>query len=332
VDVGTPLKTRSPRCYYIIAAGGGWRLSATVAALVERMFLWEYPVERQTHLPTLGLPDHTSTVRWSWRARRGGWCRWCTGLPMIFAGWDWVWGETVDRADRQAVPLLAYGLRYGWDSRVATVGKFTAEIETEDRVISLDRHHPRHCSECGTAYINFGSTTSWCNFELLDIIVVSPVSRAGSQPLHLLANHLIRLTPRSDECHLRANDLLYTRSTTVVLDGEITRPHRWMCAWRTTIFAPLNAAPPSQLKTGRTAPVTGAQANWWGWGRKLNVSLSLQPTPEQSRHDCGNRLSNTWLDHTRKQIRPIIISNYYFQISSTSVSLIEFVIGCNSSS
>jgi len=98
--------------------------------------------------------------------------------------------ETVDRADRRSFCFGVLALRYaaGFNSGDSC---FTAEIETEDRVISLTASAVT-VANAATAYINFGPRPAGVIFDdgLLDITVVSPVSRAGRSQLSLTANRL----------------------------------------------------------------------------------------------------------------------------------------------
>jgi len=264
VDAGTIAKDAIAQgATSIIAAGGDGTLSATAAALVgTNIPLGVIPRgTANAFASTLGLPD---TITAACEMILAGATRVvdaarCNGLPMILLAGIGFEAETVDRADRQAknrFGVLAYVMAGIQEWR--HLESFTAEIETEDRIISLTASAVTVANAAPpTSILAQGPAGVIFDDGLLDITVVSPLSRAGAiaASSHLLRTALSKTdaAERDDIGYLRARRLIIRTDPPqkVVLDGEIigTTPIDVECVpGGLTIFVPLNAAPPSPIE------------------------------------------------------------------------------------
>jgi diacylglycerol kinase family enzyme len=209
----------------------------------------------------LGLPD---TIEAACETILGGATRVvdaarCNGLPMVLLVGVGFEAETVDRANREAknrFGMLAYVIAS--IQQLRQLESFKAEIETEDKVITVtaaamtvaNAAPPTSILAQGPAGVTFDD-------GLLDITVVSPVSRMGviAASYHLLRTALSETaaSDRDDIGYLRAKRVIVRTDPPqkVVLDGEIigTTPIDVECVpGGLTIFVPLDAAPPSPIQ------------------------------------------------------------------------------------
>lgn len=137
-------------------------------------------------------------------------------------------------------------------------GTANAEIELEDKVISVTAAAVTVANAAPpTSFLAQGPAGVIFDDGLLDITVVSPVSRAGAiaASSHLLRTALSKTVAaeRDDIGYLRAKRLIVRTEPPqkVVLDGEVigTTPIDVECVpGGLTIFVPLDAAPPSRIE------------------------------------------------------------------------------------
>lgn len=216
----------------IIASGGDGTLSTAAAALVGK----DIPlgvISRGTanaFASALNLPD---TIEAACEAILGGVTRVvdaarCNDMPMVLLAGIGFEAETVERADREAKSrfgVLAYVMAGIQELR--QLESFEAEIETEDKIVTVtavsltvaNAAPPTSVLAQGPAGVDFED-------GLLDITVVSPVSRARAiaATYHLLQTALNEnATDRDDIGYLRAKRVIIRTNPPqkVVLDGEI---------------------------------------------------------------------------------------------------------------
>ena len=247
----------------IIAAGGDGTLSATAAALVgTNISLGVIPRgTANAFASTLGLPN---TIEAACKTILGGATRVvdaarCNGLPMVLLAGIGFEAQTVARADRNAknhFGVLAYVM--AGIQQLRELESFEAEIELEDKVISVTAAAVTVANAAPpTSFLAQGPAGVIFDDGLLDITVVSPVSRAGAiaASSHLLRTALSKTVAaeRDDIGYLRAKRLIVRTDPPqkVVLDGEVigTTPIDVECVpGGLTIFVPLDAAPPSRIE------------------------------------------------------------------------------------
>lgn len=242
----------------IIASGGDGTLSAAANALVGTNIPLGI-ISRGTanaFAAALDLPD---TIDAACKTILGGATRpvdaaLCNGLPMVLLAGIGFEAQTVERADRQAKKrfgMLAYvmaGLQ-----QLRELSSFTAEIETEDKVITVTASAVTVANAAPpTSILAQGPAGVVFDDGLLDITVVSPVSRAGAiaASYHLLQTALNEnsAAERDDIGYLRAKRVIVRTNPLqkVVVDGEITgnTPIDVECVpGGLTIFVPESAAP-----------------------------------------------------------------------------------------
>jgi diacylglycerol kinase family enzyme len=163
--------------------------------------------------------------------------------------------ETVEKADRQAKKrfgILAYimaGLQ-----QLRAMERFTAEIETEDKVIDVTASAITVANAAPpTSILAQGPEGVIFDDGLLDITVVSPVNRAGAiaAAYHLLQTALNEnAAEREDIGYFRARRVVIRTDPPqkIVVDGEVIgiTPVDVECVpGGLTIFVPPEAAPPS---------------------------------------------------------------------------------------
>lgn len=242
----------------IIASGGDGTLSAAANALIGTNIPLGI-ISRGTanaFAAALDLPD---TIDAACKTILGGATRpvdaaLCNGLPMVLLAGIGFEAQTVERADRQAKKrfgMLAYvmaGLQ-----QLRELSSFTAEIETEDKVITVTASAVTVANAAPpTSILAQGPAGVVFDDGLLDITVVSPVSRAGAiaASYHLLQTALNEnsAAERDDIGYLRAKRVIIRTNPLqkVVVDGEITgnTPIDVECVpGGLTIFVPESAAP-----------------------------------------------------------------------------------------
>lgn len=242
----------------IIASGGDGTLSAAANALVGTNIPLGI-ISRGTanaFAAALDLPD---TIDAACKTILGGATRpvdaaLCNGLPMVLLAGIGFEAQTVERADRQAKKrfgMLAYvmaGLQ-----QLRELSSFTAEIETEDKVITVTASAVTVANAAPpTSILAQGPAGVVFDDGLLDITVVSPVSRAGAiaASYHLLQTALNEnsAAERDDIGYLRAKRVIVRTNPLqkVVVDGELigNTPIDVECVpGGLTIFVPESAAP-----------------------------------------------------------------------------------------
>lgn len=246
----------------IIASGGDGTLSAAAAALVGTNIPLGV-ISRGTanaFASALELPD---TIEAACETILGGATRVvdaarCNDLAMVLLAGIGFEAETVEKADRQAknrFGMLAYVM--AGIQQLRELKSFEAEIETEDKVITVtasaitvaNAAPPTSVLAQGPAGVSFED-------GLLDVTVVSPMSRAGAigASYHLLQSALNESsTERDDIGYLRARRVIVRTNPPqkVVVDGEVVgnTPIDVECVpGGLTIFVPLSAAPPSAIE------------------------------------------------------------------------------------
>jgi YegS/Rv2252/BmrU family lipid kinase len=247
----------------IIVSGGDGTLSAAANALVGTNIPLGI-ISRGTanaFAAALELPD---TIEAACEMILGGATRavdaaLCNNLPMVLLAGIGFEAETVERADRQAKKrfgMLAYimaGLQ-----QLRELDSFTAEIETEDKVITMTASAVTVANAAPpTSILAQGPAGVIFDDGLLDITVVSPVNRAGAiaASYHLLQTALNEnsAADRDDIGYLRAKRVIIRTDPPqkVVLDGEIigNTPIDVECLpGELTIFVPRDAAPDSPVE------------------------------------------------------------------------------------
>jgi len=247
----------------IIASGGDGTLSAAAAALVGTSIPLGV-ISRGTanaFAGALALPD---TIPAACEIILGGATRvvdaaLCNGLPMVLLAGIGFEAETVERADRQAKKrfgLLAYVMAGLQELR--ELDSFTAEIETEDKVITVTASAVTVANAAPpTSILAQGPAGVIFDDGLLDITIVAPVSRAGA----IAASYHLLQTALNENAAAERNDIGYLRTRRVIvrtdppqkvaLDGEIigNTPIDVECVpGGLTIFVPRDAAPLAPLE------------------------------------------------------------------------------------
>lgn len=247
----------------IIASGGDGTLSAAAAALVGTSIPLGI-ISRGTanaFAGALALPD---TIPAACEIILGGATRvvdaaLCNGLPMVLLAGIGFEAETVERADRQAKKrfgLLAYVMAGLQELR--ELDSFTAEIETEDKVITVTASAVTVANAAPpTSILAQGPAGVIFDDGLLDITIVAPVSRAGA----IAASYHLLQTALNENAAAERNDIGYLRTRRVIvrtdppqkvaLDGEIigNTPIDVECVpGGLTIFVPRDAAPLAPLE------------------------------------------------------------------------------------
>lgn len=247
----------------IIASGGDGTLSAAANALVGKNIPLGI-ISRGTanaFAAALDLPD---TIEAACETILGGATRAvdaavCNGLPMVLLAGIGFEAETVEKADRQAKKrfgMLAYvmaGLQ-----QLRELDSFTAEIETEDKVITVTASAVTVANAAPpTSILAQGPAGVIFDDGLLDVTVVAPVSRAGAiaASYHLLQTALNEnsAADRDDIGYIRARRVIIRTNPLqkVVVDGEVVgeTPIDVECIpGGLTIFVPKEAAPPSPIE------------------------------------------------------------------------------------
>jgi len=247
----------------IIASGGDGTLSAAAAVLVGTDISMGV-ISRGTanaFASALGLPD---TIEAACQTILGGAVRVvdaarCNGLPMVLLAGIGFEAETVDRADRESknrFGVLAYVL--AGIQQLQRLESFEAEIETEEKVISLMASAVTVANAAPpTSILAQGPAGVIFDDGLLDVTVVAPASRTGAiaASYHLLSTALNEsaAADRDDIGYLRAKRVIIRTNPPqkVVLDGEIigTTPIDVECVPKgLTVFVPIDAAPPSPVE------------------------------------------------------------------------------------
>ena len=241
----------------IIASGGDGTLSAAAGALVGTNIPMGV-ISRGTanaFASALEIPD---TIEAACETILGGATRVvdaarCNGLPMVLLAGIGFEAETIKKADRQAknrFGVLAYVM--SGIQQLREFEKFEAEIETDDKVISVTASAVTVANAAPpTSVLAQGPDGVIFDDGLLDITVVAPSNRAGAiaASYHLLQTALNEsAAERDDVGYLRARRVLIRTNPPqkVVLDGELigTTPIDVECMpGGLTIFVPLNAAP-----------------------------------------------------------------------------------------
>jgi YegS/Rv2252/BmrU family lipid kinase len=173
----------------------------------------------------------------------------CNGLPMVLLAGIGFEAETVDLADRDSkdrLGILAYVLA-GFE-QLRHLEHFNAEIETEDRIISVTASAITIANAAPpTSILAQGSAGVVFDDGLLDLTIVSPTNRVGAiaASYDLLTSALRGdAVQRQDIGYLRAKRFRVTTDPPqkVVLDGEIIgdTPIEIECFPQgLTVFAPL---------------------------------------------------------------------------------------------
>jgi len=247
----------------IIASGGDGTLSAAAAALVGTSIPLGV-ISRGTANAFAGALDLPDTIAAACETILGGATRvvdaaLCNGLPMVLLAGIGFEAETVERADRQAKKrfgLLAYVMAGLQELR--ELDSFTAEIETEDKVITVTASAVTVANAAPpTSILAQGPAGVIFDDGLLDITIVAPASRAGA----IAASYHLLQTALNENAAAERNDIGYLRTRRVIvrtdppqkvaLDGEIigNTPIDVECVpGGLTIFVPRDAAPPAPLE------------------------------------------------------------------------------------
>ena len=173
----------------------------------------------------------------------------CNGKPMILLAGIGFEAETVEDADRQTknrFGMLAYvlsGLK-----QLKDFEKFTATIETDDKIIKVDANAITIANAAPpTSILAHGTAGVIYDDGLLDITIITPENRAGAIAI---SYHLLQTASndeaaeRGDIGYLRAKRVKVTTDPPqkVVLDGEIIgkTPIEVECVPKgLTVFAPV---------------------------------------------------------------------------------------------
>jgi YegS/Rv2252/BmrU family lipid kinase len=247
----------------LIASGGDGTLSAVAAALVgTNIPLGVIPRgTANAFASALGLPD---TIEAACETILGGATRqvdaaFCNGKPMVLLAGIGFEAETVEKADREAknrFGLLAYILA-GF-KQLQEMKAFEAEIETEDRIITVNAVAVTVANAApATSILAQGPAGVIFDDGLLDLTVVAPANVAGAiaASYHLFRTALTgNATNRDDIGYLRAKRCKITANPPqkVVLDGEIvgTTPLEVECIPRglTILVPPVTVEMPLEEK------------------------------------------------------------------------------------
>lgn len=246
----------------IIASGGDGTLSAAANALVGTNIPLGI-ISRGTanaFAAALELPD---SIEAACETILGGVTRkvdaaMCNGSPMVLLAGIGFEAETVEKADRQAKKrfgMLAYVM--AGIQQLRELESFTAEIETEDKIITVTASAVTVANAAPpTSILAQGPDGVIFDDGLLDVTVVAPVNRAGAiaASYHLLQTALNEnAAERNDIGYLRAKRVIIRTEPLqkVVIDGEINgyTPIDVECVPSgLTIFVPQEAAPPSPME------------------------------------------------------------------------------------
>ncbi len=246
----------------IIASGGDGTLSAAASALVGTNIPLGI-ISRGTanaFAAALELPD---TIEAACETILGGLTRVidaakCNDRPMVLLAGIGFEAETVERADRRAknrFGVLAYVM--AGIQQLRELESFEAEIETADKIIKLTAAAITVANAAPpTSVLAQGPSGVVFDDGLLDVTVVSPVTRAGAiaASYHLLQTALNEsATERDDVGYLRAKRVIIKTDPPqkVVLDGEIIgfTPIDVECLpGGLTIFVPAHAASSSVVE------------------------------------------------------------------------------------
>ena len=246
----------------IIASGGDGTLSAAASALVGTNIPLGI-ISRGTanaFAAALELPD---TIEAACETILGGLTRVidaakCNDRPMVLLAGIGFEAETVDRADRRAknrFGVLAYVM--AGIQQLRELESFEAEIETADKIIKLTAAAITVANAAPpTSVLAQGPAGVVFDDGLLDVTVVSPITRAGAiaASYHLLQTALNEsATERDDVGYLRAKRVIIKTEPPqkVVLDGEIIgyTPIDVECVpGGLTIFVPEHVALPSAVE------------------------------------------------------------------------------------
>jgi YegS/Rv2252/BmrU family lipid kinase len=174
----------------------------------------------------------------------------CNGMPMILLAGIGFEAETVERADRESknrLGLLAYIL--AGIEQLGQMVQFDAEIETEDKIISVTASAITVANAAPpTSILAQGSAGVIFDDGLLDVTIVAPANRTGAIAVsyELLTSALKGdATTRSDIGYLRTKKLTITTDPPqkIVIDGEVlgTTPVTIECMPNSlTVFSPRN--------------------------------------------------------------------------------------------
>lgn len=246
----------------IIASGGDGTLSAAASALVGTNIPLGI-ISRGTanaFAAALELPD---TIEAACETILGGLTRVvdaarCNDRPMVLLAGIGFEAETVERADRRAknrFGVLAYVM--AGIQQLRELESFEAEIETADKIIKLTAAAITVANAAPpTSVLAQGPAGVVFDDGLLDVTVVSPITRAGAiaASYHLLQTALNEsATERDDVGYLRAKRVIIKTDPPqkVVLDGEIIgfTPIDVECVpGGLTIFVPEHVALPSGVE------------------------------------------------------------------------------------
>jgi YegS/Rv2252/BmrU family lipid kinase len=236
----------------IIASGGDGTLSAAAAALVGTGIPFGI-ISRGTanaFANALEIPD---TIEAACQTILAGHTRqvdaaYCNGLPMVLLAGVGFEAEAVERADREAknrFGMLAYVL--AGIQQLRAMEQFEAEIETEDKVITLSAAAITVANAAPpTSVLAQGPAGVIYDDGLLDVTIVAPVNKAGAiaATYHLLQTAISGdAVERDDIGYLRAKrvKISTTPEQKVVLDGELvgTTPIEIECVPNgLTLFTP----------------------------------------------------------------------------------------------
>jgi YegS/Rv2252/BmrU family lipid kinase len=216
----------------IIASGGDGTLSAAANALVGTTIPFGV-ISRGTanaFATALGIP---ALIDAACETILGGITRvvdaaYCNGMPMVLLAGIGFEAEVVEKTDRKAknrFGMLAYVLA-GFQ-QLREIDRFTAEIETEDKVIQVTASAVTIANAAPhTSILAQGPSGLIVDDGLLDVTIVAPAGVAGAiaASYHLLQTALSgNPVERSDIGYLRARKIKVTTDPPqkVVLDGEM---------------------------------------------------------------------------------------------------------------
>lgn len=216
----------------VIASGGDGTLSAAAAALIGSHIPFGI-IARGTanaFANALGIPTALDAAC---ETILGGATKavdtaLCNGQPMVLLTGIGFEAETVKRADREAknrfgmVAYILAGLQ-----QLRNFEKFTVEIETEDKVITVEAAAVTVANAAPpTSVLAQGPAGLIVDDGLLDLTVVAPANRAGAiaATYHLFQSALNGSpTERNDIGYLRSNRFRITADPPqrIVVDGEM---------------------------------------------------------------------------------------------------------------
>ena len=216
----------------IIASGGDGTLSAAATALVGTTIPFGI-ISRGTANAFANALDIPDTIEAACRTILGGTTRqvdaaYCNGQPMVLLAGIGFEAEAVERADRESknrFGMMAYILA-GFQ-QLRRLETFDAEIETEDRVITVSAAAITVANAApATSVLAQGPAGVVVDDGLLDITLVSPANIAGAiaASYHLLQTALSgNPTERDDIGYFRAKRVKITTNPEqkVAVDGEL---------------------------------------------------------------------------------------------------------------